>query len=264
MTHQHCPYCGFLKAWNIRRYARKCKKCRREWTPSREVISGIRANVSDWRIFLKSMIRYRTVASIKLHTQISHPVILKMYSYVRVVMAVDVPPTLSGVVEVDETYIGAQWRNRKWKVRKTGTKKGRGTFKLAVFGMCERERGVVRAFIVPDVKKKTLMVLMKKHIEIGSTIYSDAYQLYQETVKEGYLHDFVDHKQNEYGRGPVHSNTMEGFWGILKRRLKTTGGIRESRLQVYLAEEVWRYNNRKISEAEKIEKLLTLLKRIGG
>lgn len=124
---------------------------------------------------------------------------------------------------------------------------------------------MVRVFIVPDVLKRTLMPLIKATVVIGSTIYSDAYQLYQETPKEGYRHAFVDHHQHEYGRGEVNSNGMEGFWGVLKRRLKTTGGIRRERLYLYVAEEVWRYNYRKLPEAEQIERILTLLKkRFGG
>lgn len=179
-------------------------------------------------------------------------------------MATDVPDVLSGIVEVDETYIGPQWRNRPWSIRKLGTKKGRGTSKQPVFGILERDRGIVRAFLVPNVKKRTILPIIIKTVAHGSTIYSDAYQLYQETPKHGYLHAYVDHNKNEYGRGKVHSNGMEGFWGVLKRRLKTTGGVRRSRLHAYVAEEVWRYNNRKILETEKVKRLLDILKQIGG
>lgn len=143
-------------------------------------------------------------------------------------------------------------------------KRSRGTSKQPVFGLLERERGVVRAFLVPNVKKETLLPIIRKNVKKGSWIYSDAYQLYQETPKYGYRHAFVDHKQHEYARGTVHSNGMEGFWGILKRRLKTTGGIRKERLHLYVAEEVWRYNNRKLSEKEKVERLLDFLKKFGG
>lgn len=187
-----------------------------------------------------------------------------MSARARKIMATDVPELLSGIVEVDETYIGAQWRNRPWSVRKHGTKKGRGTSKQAIFGIHERRRSVVRAFFVPDVRNHTLLSLIRAHVALGSTIYSDAYQLYQNVIKDGYRHAFVDHKQHEYARGSVHSNGMEGFWGVLKRRLKTTGGVRMSRLPLYVAEEVWRYNFRTLSETEQVERLLDLLKRTGG
>lgn len=264
MPRLRCPYCNHNQSWSVRRNARKCKQCRREWSPPRNVVRGIRADAKAWRIFLRCFVRYRTIGAIQVHTHLSHPVIVNMTAAVRTVMARDVPEILSGIVEVDETYIGPQWRNRSWSVRKHGTKKGRGTSKQAIFGIHERDRSVVRAFFVSDVKKRTLMALIKKHIAPGSTIYSDAYQLYQQTPKEGYRHAFVDHKQHEYGRGPVHSNGMEGFWGVLKRRLKTTGGIRRSRLPAYVAEDVWRYNFRSLGETEKIERLLDLFKGIGG
>ena len=211
------------------------------------------------------MLRYRTAEAVGLHAKHAKRVILKVLRMIREVMAEDVPEVLSGIVEVDETYIAGMWHNKPWSVRKRGTKKGRGTSKQAVFGIRERRRGVVRAFLVPDAKKKTLMPLIKATVESGSTIYSDAYQLYQETVKEGYKHDFVDHHKHEYGRGEVHSNGMEGFWGFLKRRLKVTGGIRRSRLYLYVAEEVWRYNNRSLTEEVRIERLyVRLLDKFGG
>lgn len=194
-----------------------------------------------------------------MHVPLSERRLLKAFQYIREVMIEDVPHPLSGTVEVDETYIAGMWHNKRWSVRKHGTKRGRGTSKQAIFGIYERNRGIVRVFLVPNVLKKTLMPIMKATITKGSTIYSDAYQLYQETPKEGYHHDFVDHHKNEYGRGNVNSNGMEGFWGVLKRRLKTTGGIRRSRLHLYVAEEVWRYNFRKVSEDEQITRLLHLL-----
>jgi len=261
MPRHHCPYCDFNQSWSVRRSSRKCKKCRREWVPSRNVVKGIRADERAWRRFLRAFLRYRTVAAIALHTHQSHPVILKMSAHARIVMARDMPKMLSSIVEVDETYIGPQWRNRPWRVRKHGTKKGRGTSKQAVFGMLERTRGVALTFFVDNVRTPTLMALMKKHIALGSTVYSDAYQLYRNLPKAGYGHDFVDHKQHEYARGVVHSNSMEGFWGILKRRLKTTGGIRRERLPAYVAEETWRYNQRRLTETQKVERLLDLLKK---
>jgi transposase-like protein len=264
MSRYTCLHCGFNQSWNIRRNGRKCKRCRREWSVSRAVVKGIRADERTWRFFLRCFLRYKTVAGVRMHTRQSRPVVMRMSTMARTIMAHDVPPRLSGICEVDETYIGAQWRNRPWSVRKKGTKKGRGTTKQAIFGIHERSRSVVRAFFVPDVRKHTLLPIIRSHVAPGSTIYSDAYQLYQNVTKYGYCHAFVDHKQHEYVRGPVHSNGMEGFWGVLKRRLKTTGGIRASRLPEYVAEEVWRYNFRSLPEAEKIERLLDLLKRFGG
>jgi transposase-like protein len=200
----------------------------------------------------------------KTHLQYSRPTLIKMSAVLRQVMEQDLPTSFSGVVEVDETYIAGTWYNKRWSIRKHGTKRGRGTSKQAIFGILERRRSVVRIWVVPNVLKRTLMPIITRHIAPGSTIYSDGYQLYQETVHEGYIHDFVDHHQHEYARGDVSTNAMEGFWGLLKRRLRSTGGIRRSRLYGYATEEAWRYNHRRLSETAKTQKLLQLLKEFGG
>ena len=259
MPRHTCPYCRSKKSWEVRRDSRKCSACRREWSPDRRFVPGIRADRKAWRSFLLAALRYRTVASVRVHFRVSRPVLLAMFLVARKAMALDVPATLNGIVEVDETYISGMWHNKPWSIRKRGTKRGRGTSKQPVFGIRERSRGIVRAFLVPDVRKATIMPIILATVVPGSTIYSDGYQLYQETPKHGYVHAYVDHRRHEYGRGPVHSNGMEGFWGYLKKRLKTTGGIRRDRLGLFVAEEVWRYNHRRLSEKEKIERLLDLL-----
>lgn len=229
-----------------------------------DLVSGTRGGNAEWGNFLSAFLRYKTVRLMAIHLPHSRPTLMKMSAVVRTVMSEDLPKRFSGVVEVDETYIAGTWYNKRWAIRKHGTKRGRGTTKQAVFGILERERSVVRIWVVPNVLKRTLMPIIKRHIAVGSTIYSDGYQLYQETVHEGYVHDYVDHHQNEYARGEVSTNAMEGFWGLLKRRLRSTGGIRRERLYWYAAEEAWRYNNRKLSESAQIAKLLQLLKEFGG
>lgn len=264
MPYLTCPQCGSKRSWSIRRYARKCKHCRKEWVPSRNIIPGIRADEKEWRDFAVAFLRYRTVVFIRTHTRQSKPTILKMSECVRKMMAEDVPDCLSGTIEIDETYIGPQWRNRRWVERKLGTKKGRGTQKQAVFGIYERQRGMVLTFLVPDAKQKTVLPIIQTHVLLGSLICTDGFELYRMLPRAGYRHASVDHKAHEYVRGDIHSNAIEGFWGILKRRLKTTGGIRRDRLGIYVAEETWRYNFRKLSEKEKTERILGLLKKVGG
>ena len=199
-----------------------------------------------------------------MHFKYSHPTLLKMSRSVRLAMSEDLPVKFSGVVEVDETYIAGTWYNKRWHIRQHGTKRGRGTTKQPVFGIFERRRKIVRAWLVDNVQKRTLMPIIKQRVRIGSMIYSDGYQLYEKTVQEGYKHESVDHHQNEYARGEINTNSMEGFWGLLKRRLRNTGGVRRDRLFLYVNEEVWRYNHLALSEEEKIQKLLHLLKQFGG
>lgn len=264
MPPHKCPHCSGKQSWNLRRNSRKCKSCRREWTPQHFLVDSVRSDTREWRVFLRAMLRYRTSAAIRLHIGLSLPKIIKMSNLVRTAMKIDTPRKLSGTIETDETYIGGMWHNKPWKIRKFGTKKGRGTSKQPVFGLLERDRGVVLIFLVPNVRKQTLLSIIERNVVRGSIVYSDGYQLYQNLPSLGYEHEFVDHNRNEFARGSVSTNAMEGFWGILKRKLKTTGGISRGRLHLHVAEEAWRYNHRNSGEKEKIERLLDLLRKVGG
>ena len=85
--------------------------------------------------------------------------ILRSLTYVRIAFQQDVPDVFSGTVEVDETYIGGQWKNRRLNERSKVAKRGRGTTKTPVYGILCRG-GKVWAQVVPDVEAKTLMPLI--------------------------------------------------------------------------------------------------------
>jgi transposase-like protein len=173
-------------------------------------------------------------------------------------MAQDLPPAFSGVVEIDETYLGGAWKNRRRAERGQGTRRGRGTSKQAVFGILCRG-GQVWAEIVPNVEAKTLLPLLRQRVTIGSTVCSDTFSSYTGVAARGYVHRLVDHSQVFSDRHGSHINGLEGFWGYLKRRLASKGGIRRERLSLYLAEYVWRYNHRSLPVKEQVNQLLKLL-----
>jgi len=79
---------------------------------------------------------------------------------------------LSDTVEVDETYIGGQWKNKRHSAKAGGSKRGRGTSKTPVFDILCRGRKVW-AQVIEDVEAKTLLPLISKRVELGSTVYSD-------------------------------------------------------------------------------------------
>jgi len=84
-------------------------------------------------------------------------------------MAKDIPRIFSGTIEIDETYIGGQWKNKRKSEKKKQSKRGRGTSKTSVFGILCRG-GKVWAEVVPDVRAKTLMPLIRRRVTQGSTI----------------------------------------------------------------------------------------------
>lgn len=192
-------------------------------------------------------------------TGVNRQRIHRALTIVRTVMSKDVPEVFSGTVEVDETYIGGQWRNKRRKQRKTRVKRGSGTLKTPVFGILCRG-GKVWAEVVPDVEAKTLMPLIDKRVRRDSVICSDTWKSYTGIAARGYVHRMVEHGSGEYAdKKGNHINGLEGFWGYLKRRLVSKGGIRKERIPLYLAEYVWRFNHRNLTIEKQTSKLLNLL-----
>ena len=180
---------------------------------------------------------------------------------VREAMAQDIPEVFSGTVEVDETYLGGQWKNKRRSKRAGGAKRGRGTQKTPAFGILCRN-GKVWAEIVADVEAETLLPLIKRRVKRGSVVCSDTWKSYTGVAAKGYVHRLVEHGKGEYSDGKGnHINGLEGFWGYLKRRLAAKGGIRRERLPLYLAEYVWRYNHRSITTIGQKGRMMSLLKK---
>ncbi len=148
----------------------------------------------------------------------------------------------SGHVEADETFIGGKARNmhKATRARKiTGTG---GKDKTAVMGILERG-GKVRTKVIPNRKKSAIQAEVRRHVEAGSALYTDALKSY-EGLNE-FEHQVVDHAV-EYVRGKVHTNGMENFWSLLKRGLNGTYiSVEPFHLFRYLDEQTFRYNHRK-------------------
>jgi transposase-like protein len=136
-------------------------------------------------------------------------------------------------------------KGRKIRAQQSGRKGD----KTIVMGILERG-GEVRTKVVNDRKKKAVQTELKKHVEVGSKLYTDALQSY--TGLTDYDHEVIDHAL-EYVRGKVHTNGMENFWSLVKRALKGTYiSVEPFHLFRYLDEQVYRYNNRKDEEGAKI------------
>jgi transposase-like protein len=150
---------------------------------------------------------------------------------------------LSGHVEVDETFIGGKARNmhvaqRRRRITGTGTKD-----KTAVMGILERG-GKVRTVVVPNRKKHALQTEVRKHVEAGAALYTDALLSYDGLAGD-YAHQVVDHAV-EYVSGPCHTNGLENFWSLLKRGISGTYvSVEPFHLFRYLDEQAYRFNNRK-------------------
>lgn len=158
---------------------------------------------------------------------------------------------LFGHVEADETFIGGKARNMhagKRAERITGTG---GKDKTAVIGILERG-GKVRTAVIPNRKKKAIQSEVRKHVEAGSALYTDALLSYEGLAGE-FAHQVVDHAV-QYVDGMVHTNGLENFWSLLKRGINGTYvSVEPFHLFRYLDEQAFRYNNRKDESGEPLK-----------
>jgi transposase-like protein len=167
---------------------------------------------------------------------------------------------LAGEVEADETFIGGNARNMhvgKRQRRITGTG---GKDKTAVMGILERG-GKVRTTVIENRRKHLLQAEVRKHVEAGSALYTDALPSYNGLAQD-YMHQVVDHAV-AYVDGRVHTNGLENFWSLLKRGINGTYvSIEPFHLFRYLDEQSFRYNNRK--DMDDFGRFTLALSRVGG
>ena len=105
--------------------------------------------------------------------------------------------------------------------------------------------GKVAAQIIPFASELAMMPTITKRVLPATTVYTDESTAYKHLGEKGYHHSRVSHSQAIYVDGDVHTNTIEGFWALLKGGL---GGVYHSvsdaHLQSYVDEYVFRYNHR--------------------
>jgi len=171
---------------------------------------------------------------IQRETGVTYKTAWRMFKKIRELL--DEPNNgLSGQVEVDETYVGGRHKG----------KRGRGAFgKTMVIGAAQREGRIV-AKTGSDASSDTLLPFITDHVLPESTVYTDELPSYNPVGKSGYVHRRIHHASRIYVMGDIHTNTVEGFWSLLKRGV---GGVyhaaSQKHLQSYLDEYSFRYNHR--------------------
>lgn len=253
-----CSFCGGKRFWKIRRNHWKCRRCRKETS---QRFGNLCLPRNKWRQIIQWFVLEQSTNKIQEQTTVSKYHILQSLLILRQQMLLDIPRVFEGIVEVDETYLGGQWKNKRKSQRVAYHGFGRGTTKQPVFGILCRS-GKVWAELIDGAEAKTLQPLIQKQVKVGSTVYSDTWRGYTGIAAKGYVHRLVEHKKEYVSRSGNHINGLEGFWGYLKRKLQAKGGIRKSRLHLYLGEYIWRYNHRHSTVKEQIQQLLNLVAEI--
>ncbi len=154
---------------------------------------------------------------------------------------------LVGIVEVDETFVGGKDKNRHWD-KKSGGVGGQNTNKFIVIGAVERKGSVV-ARVIENTTTETFEGFVRQAVsDKVSLLTTDEHSGYRR-LSADYPHKFIRHRANQYVVGSIHTNTIEGFWSILKRGVVGTfNKVTEKYLPLSVAEFEFRYNNRGSSD----------------
>jgi hypothetical protein len=138
-------------------------------------------------------------------------------------------------LEADETYIGPKAGSRAFEPPRP---------KQAVFALVERS-GAVRSFHIPNVTAQMLRTILGKHAHRDSRFMTDEHQAYVHVGWNFERHFTVTHSELEYVRGAVHTNTVEGYFSLIKRGIYGVyQHVSEAHLHRYLSEFDFRYSNR--------------------
>ena len=187
----------------------------------------------------------------------------KMLRAIRIATSQSNEGILFGRVEIDEAFVGGKNKNRH-KDKKVPKCQGRSyKDKTPVFGMYNRKGNVI-AKVVSNTRPKTLLNLVFKHVEFGSTIYTDGWRY--DRMKDYYTVKEVDHQKHFYAYNEIHpdgtiekvtTNGIENFWGSLKRSIfGVYYNVSKKHLQEYIDDIVFKFNTRNLCDYSRFELLL--------
>jgi transposase-like protein len=252
-----CPFCDAEDAYVTKiGFTCKNKECKKKFsTTVGTIFENTKAPLHIWLFLIYlSVSNKKNISSVQMakNLGITQKSSWGMMQKIRGVMFEDYFEKLSGIIEVDECFIGG---GAKWKKWNGNTKK------CPILGMIERN-GRLAISVIPDRTKLTLINIIKGHVEEGSTIYSDGWHAYK-YLDNYYTHEFITHSNHEYVRGNIHTNTIENIWGLLRKSVKNAHHtISDKHVQSYCDQFCWKYNTRMWSDRQKFDN--TLLRLLGN
>jgi transposase-like protein len=249
-----CPRCASKKISRIKaRRQFECDACRYQFS----VRVGTLFHDSKlplWKWFLAVYMIGESKKSVsanqlKRMLGISYKTAWYLCHRIRAAMKDEAGDLLSGIVEVDETYVGGKTRSRAGTAPRGGGRTGGDQSwrdrKTIVLGAVERG-GEVRLRIAPDVRRETLHGFIRDVVsDDAEAIYTDEHKSYIGIGDENTRHETVNHHAEEWVRGHVHTNTVESVWSLFDRAvIGAYHKISVKHLPAYLDEVAFRFNNR--------------------
>ncbi|MDH3195060.1 MAG: IS1595 family transposase [Hyphomicrobiales bacterium] len=269
-----CPHCGNvdqdritkLKGKSTRPGVYKCKECRKPFSVTvGTVFERSHVPLNKWVLATHLMAASKKgMSAHQLHRMlgVTYKTAWFMSHRIREAMRDDNPTPMGGsgkTVEADETYFGNVKGSRRKDVLKDGkwVKRGGGTgTRYKIVSLVERN-GRARSVHVPSLTANTVRKVLVTNTSRKSDLMTDESNVYPAVGREFASHDTVNHGAGEYGRGLVHTNTIEGFFSIFKRGMKGVyQHCSEAHLHRYLTEFDFRYSNRialKVDDAQRAE-----------
>ncbi len=241
----YCPHCGSVRVKKrLTRWG--CLDCKSAFTViSNSLFSHTKIPLQEWFVAISMIMNAKKgISSYELAREIDikQKSAWYMLQRIRREMMNEDKPLLKGIVEVDEVYIGGRPRTNKGK-----NLRGRGTKKSPVIGVVERGGNVIAKF-QRDLSGRGIGKFLKNAVDYGKTLLmTDEYgacNVLDKFVKR----KVIKHKER-YVDGDVHTNTIEGFWSLVKRAwYGTHHHYSEKYLPLYIAESCWKYNHRKSND----------------
>lgn len=264
-----CPHCGGTNPYKltpkaeskrpVRKGVYKCRACRKQFTVTvGTIFEDSHIPISKWLLALHLLASSKKgMSAHQLHRNLGISYKGAWFMAMRLRHAAANGPfagMLEGTVEVDETYIGGKATNKKEKI----SKKAAYDAKTPVVALVERGSGKVRAFPMPRVTADNLGKAIAANVKPNAHLMTDDFVPYRVVSEDaGMRHDTVAHTKDEYVRGNVHTNTVEGFFSLLKRGVNGVyHHVSREHLSRYCDEFAFRYENRKASDGERAKMLV--------